>query len=118
MPLPQVDSVGRIYANPAGVPVTLVQGVAYDNQGRMCTTTVLSAGDVYLGGWRLTNTGQVVVAAAPDAPVFNDGLPFNQGATPGAMPVQTDQVPAASDPFVWGIRVGPAGVHLSSAIPP
>lgn len=118
MPLPQTDSQGRIYANPLGVPLFRSNGVAYDVQGRMCTTTTLDPLDTYNSGWRLSNTGQVVVAAAPDAPVFNNGLPFNQGATPGAMPVQTDAVPAASDPHQNGIRVGTAGVHLSSAIPP
>jgi hypothetical protein len=117
MGLPLTDPEGRIYANAAGVPAFYSDGVAYDIAGSMCTTTTLDPADVYNVGWRLSNTGQVVVAAV-DAPVFVNGLPFNQGATPGAMAVQTDQIPNASDPFQDEIRVGPNGVHLTSAIPP
>lgn len=117
MGLPRTDPEGRIYANPLGVPAFYSNGVAYDTSGRMCTTTTLDPLDTYNAGWRLSNTGQVVVAPI-DTPVFNNGMPFNQGATPGAMAVQTDQVPAASDPYQDEVRIGPNGVHLTSAIPP
>jgi hypothetical protein len=50
------------------------------------------------------------------ATFYNGGLPFNEV---GAMLYQTDVVPAATDPYVGGIRVQPAGgVYFTTAAPP
>ncbi len=114
--LPQVDPVGRIYTAPGGVPVYWNAGVGYDAAGRMCTTTVLGINDQSVGGWRLDPVGRVVVAAQGSPLFYNGGLPFNAD---GSMARQLDTVPAATDPYARGIRVGSAGgVYFSTAAPP
>lgn len=114
--LPQVDASGRVYAVANGVPVSWNSGVGYDSTGRMCTTTVLGATDQSVGGWRLDPLGRVVVAAQDASVVYNGGLPFNSD---GSLARQIDTVPAANDPYVGGIRVGPAGgVYFTTAAPP
>jgi hypothetical protein len=92
-------------------------GIAYTVIGQMITTTIANANDVWSGGWRLDNLGAVVVAAQSGSPVYNGGLPFNPAN--GAMASQLDTTPAANDPYVGEIRVGPTGgVYFTSASPP
>jgi len=117
MSLPLTDALGRVYVTPLGTPVSWEAGVGYDASARMCTTVITDANDKYNGGWRMDAAGRVVVAAAdmPNA-VFNGGLPFYLS---GTMMRQTDVVPAADDPYVRGIRVGPTGgVYMTTAAIP
>jgi hypothetical protein len=118
--LPQVDALGRVYVAPAGVPVTWNSGVGYDALGRMCTSIILGPNDQSVGAWRLDPLGRVVVDAPSANLVYNGGLPFNnQAPLNGTMARAIDQVPAASDPYVGGIRVqSTGGVHFTSAVPP
>lgn len=114
--LPQVDALGRIYVISGGVPAYWNRGIAYDVQGRMCTTVATAAEDVWVGGWRLNNLGQVIVSSLAGSPFYNGGLPFNVN---GAMARQNDQTPGMNDPYVAGIRVGSlGGVYFTSAVPP
>lgn len=118
--LPQVDASGRIYAAPAGTPVTWNGGIGYTANGQMCITSVANGTDSHLNGWRLDLVGRVVVSAQVAARAFNAGLPFNQTGLAGSMARQVDVAPAVGDPYVsGGIRVGPlGGAYMSTAIPP
>jgi hypothetical protein len=114
--LPQVDNDGRVYVANLGVPVTLNGGIGYTATGQMCVTQTVDANDRFVGGWRVDNFGRVVVGSSSMAlAVFNGGLPF---APVGPMVRQVDVVPAAADPYVGGIRVGPAGgAYFSTSAP-
>ena len=122
MSLPQCDSQGRVYFSinaPTGTS-TLNGGIAYQANGSMCTTPTPGADDVWNGGIRCSPTGQVVVGDGipPARPyVYNGGLPFDK--RDGSLIRQVDVVPAASDPYVGEIRVGPlGGVYFTTAAPP
>jgi hypothetical protein len=118
--IPQVDPLGRVYVAPAGVPVYWNEGVGYDSLGRMCTSVLLGPNDQNVSGWRLDPLGRVVVDAPSANLVYVGGLPFNnQAPINGTMARVVDQVPTASDPYVRGIRVQPAGgVHFTTTPPP
>lgn len=120
MPLPQVDPDGRIYAQAAGTLAFWNNGIGYDINGSIVITNTLDPSDVYVGGKRINNAGNLVVNNIDPPIVANAGLPANQGATfTGAMPRLVNIVPGANDPYVAGVRVSEAsGVHLTTAIPP
>lgn len=118
--LPLTDTQGRIYVAPAQVPTFLVAGIGYTPSGQMCTWPTPNTDDRTVGGWRVRNNGQVIVAdgVIGNRPyVFNGGLPFSK--LDGSLIRQTDVTPAATDPYQAGIRVGPrGGVYFTTAIPP
>jgi hypothetical protein len=115
--LPLTDEQGRIYVAPAQVPTFLHAGIGYTPSGQMCTWTTPNTDDRFIGGWRVRNNGQVIVADASPPHVFNEGLPFSK--LDGSLIRQTDVTPAPTDPYVAGIRVGPlGGVYFTTAIPP
>lgn len=112
-----MDSQGRIYAALGGTPVSWNSGIGYTATGQMCYTATPNAADVYQNGMRMSNTGLVVTGAQSGSLFYNAGLPFN--AADGSLACQVDVVPGANDPYVAGIRVGPAGgVYLTTAAPP
>ena len=98
---------------PAGSP--FVNGFAYQaSTGRLYTTATKSATDTFKGGVRVSALGQLVTEAGnpPDRPYFfNGGIPSSK--LNSATICQFDNVPAPSDPYVGGVRVGPlGGVYL------
>jgi len=101
--------------------------------GALYVTTVAPTNlEPRTGGVCLSTTGQVHIAAAtpiaftngfgllvngslchaPGGTIadYQQGLPFTAN---GRLVTQLNQTPAASDPYVGGIRVGPAGVHIT-----
>ena len=117
--LPQVDAQGRIYGVNLGTPVSWNAGIGYSAAGQVCGTTVQSASDTYLGGLRLDAVGRVVTGAQSGPLVYaHGGWPIN--ATTGSTAArQIDTVPAATDPYVAGVRIGPTGgLYVTSAVPP
>jgi hypothetical protein len=108
--LPQVNAAGRVFVNHndfSGPPKFWNRGVGYDNEGRMMTTSTLTASDVYLGGLRLDVQGRLVVTGVTGQPqVSVRGCPVNNGvANAGALTISTAATPVATDPYVSGVRV-------------
>lgn len=108
------DAIGRVYHLDLGVPQAFRAGLGYTAIGQLCTTTVTTAQDSWCNGMRISPAGRLVVAGL-SSPVFNGGLPFN--AADGAMARSVDATPVAADPYVGGVRVGAAGVYLTTAVP-
>ena len=109
------DGAGRLYTVIAapGATSTLRGGIAHTEFNQTHITTTVSTN--FVNGFMVSATGQLVVSASA-AVTELDGLP--RTAT-GALKYQADQTPAATDPFVGGIRVGPlGGVYTSTSVPP
>jgi len=69
----------------------------------------------FVNGFGVTHTGQLC-ASSEAAVDYLEGLPRT---ALGKLKIQTDTVPAATDPFVGGIRVGPlGGVYTTLTAPP
>lgn len=120
MSLPIVDAQGRIYVTPEGTPVRWSAGLGYTADGRLCTTTTVSANDRTQSGLRRSNDGLLVVGdgvAAARPYFYNWGIPTDkQSSRAGVVIRQTDTVPAATDPYVGGVRIGPlGGVYTTTA---
>jgi hypothetical protein len=111
---------------------------ATDNLGRLHVTTVPGSASVEKSGILLTATGAVVHTAALLPQVFVNGIGVRHGGAlcianggtvvsssmglpvdvDGRLVTQQDVVPNANDPYVAGIRVGPAGgVYTTTAAP-
>ena len=120
MSLPLTDAAGRIYILPGGSPVKWNEGFGYSATGQLCVTTTLTPNDTYEGGIRRSSTGALVVAAQGGTLSYNGGWPCNLGgASDGAVARQVDTTPAATDPFVAGVRIGAAGgVYMTTAAVP
>jgi hypothetical protein len=109
------DAEGRldVTTDPVGATTTLKGGIAVNGVGQVHITNVVS--DNFVNGFMVSDTGALVMSTAA-AVTFLEGLP--RTAT-GALKAQVDTVPAAKDPFVGGIRVGPlGGVYTTYTAPP
>lgn len=116
MSLPRTDAQGRIYAAAAGTPVSWNEGLGYTASGQLCTTATASASDAWNGGLRRSANGSLVVAAQGGTLNYNGGWPCN--ASDGAVARQVDVVPAVTDPYVGGVRIGPTGgVYMTTTAP-
>ena len=102
-----------VTTDPVGATSTLRGGIACNGLGQVHITNVVS--DNFVNGFMVSDTGALVVSSAATV-TYQEGLP--RTAT-GALKAQTDTVPAATDPFVGGIRVGPlGGVYTTLTAPP
>lgn len=110
------DNEGRLYTN-AVAPIAsdpVMGGVATSPAGAAKITTVVSGN--FVNGFMVNDVGQLVVAPGGVIADLWMGLPRTAA---GALVIQADVVPAASDPFVAGIRVGPlGGVYTNTSAPP
>ena len=114
---------GQIYAttNAVGPGTAWSGGMAFDTTGRLHITTTIGATDIWVNGFRLSSSGQVVVTdggVGKQPYAFNSGFPFSK--LDGALIRQLNQTPIASDPYVIGIRIGPLGgvYMLIEGVPP
>jgi hypothetical protein len=88
-------------------------GIALNALGQVHITVTVS--DNFVNGFMVSDTGALVMSTAAIA-YFLEGLP--RTAT-GALKGQTDTVPAATDPFLGGLRIGPlGGVYTTLTAPP
>jgi hypothetical protein len=102
-----------VTTDPVGATTTLKGGIAVNGVGQVHITNVVST--KFVNGFMVSGTGALVVSTAAISN-FLEGLP--RTAT-GALKAQVDTVPAAKDPFVGGIRVGPlGGVYTTYTAPP
>jgi len=93
---------------------TLHGGIAVNSSGQVHITNVITG--LFSNGFMVTDTGQLCVSAAPIDGGYLEGLPRKAD---GRLVGQADTVPAATDPFVGGIRVGPlGGVYTTYVAPP
>lgn len=109
MGLPLTDDLGVVQSVADGVPVSWNSGLGYTSDGKLCTTLSLMASDVWIGGKRISVNGLLVVAvSSPSGQPFtyNAGWPSDNdtGAT-----IYQSGTPAANDPRVAGIAIGPLG---------
>jgi hypothetical protein len=120
MPLPIKARDGAVFVEVDGTPVSWNAGWGYAANGRLCVTDTEGANDAWIGGIRLDPQGRVVCGngiAAARPYVYVRGLPTDKRN--GKLIRQIDQTPAATDPFVVGIRVGPnGGVYMNDVEPP
>lgn len=95
-----------------------MRGIRVNSLGEAYTTTNPAGTDVWVGGLRLSQLGQVVVGnGVPAARPYNyvGGFPFDK--RDGSLIRQLDLTPAPSDPYVVGIRVGSlGGVYMSNNV--
>ena len=114
---PILSPLGVVQATLNGIPVTWNDGLGYTATGRLCVTTTTAATDVRIAGRRMTRQGLLVVAASTlggQPWAYNAGWPFDKltGAT-----IAQVNVPAANDPRVAGVAIGPrGGVYLSEGV--
>lgn len=109
------DAQGRldVTTDPVAATSTLLGGIACNALGQVHITSTV--GDNFVNGFMVSDTGQLVMSTDPIAG-YKDGLPRD---ALGRLKGQTDTVPAATDPFVGGIRVGPlGGVYTTLVAPP
>ena len=111
------DPNGRVYAldgpPPAGSPFN--GGLAFSPTGQVYGANAQPT-DTFIGGWRVSILGELVETdgLVPNRPYdFNAGMPQAKQGSPsnrgGALIRQVDNVPAATEPYVAGVRVGPLG---------
>ena len=109
------DDQGRldVTTDPVDATSTLRGGIACNALGQVHITNVVS--DNFVNGFMVSDTGQLVMSSDPIVD-YKDGLPRD---ALGRLRGQTDAVPAPTDPFVGGIRVGPlGGVYTTLTAPP
>jgi hypothetical protein len=109
------DAQGRldVTADPVAAGSTLRGGIACNGLGQVHITTVVS--DNFVNGFMVSDTGALVMSTDPIV-TYQEGLPRD---ALGRLRGQTDTIPAATDPFLGGIRVGPlGGVYTTLAAPP
>ena len=109
------DDQGRldVTTDPVDATSTLRGGIACNALGQVHITNVVS--DNFVNGFMVSDTGQLVMSTDPIVD-YKDGLPRDAS---GRLRGQTDTVPAPTDPFVGGIRVGPlGGVYTTLTAPP
>src|SRR5574343_1090171 len=109
------DDQGRldVTTDPVDATSTLRGGIACNALGQVHITNVVSTN--FVNGFMVSDTGQLVMSTDPIVD-YKDGLPRDAS---GRLRGQTDTVPAATDPFVGGIRVGPlGGVYTTLTAPP
>jgi len=108
------DALGRldVTTDPVAATSTLRGGIACNGLGQVHITNVVSA--KFSNGFMVSDTGALVMGTGAITH-FLEGLPRQAN---GVLRGQTDTVPAATDPFVGGIRVGPlGGVYTTLAAP-
>ena len=91
-------------------------GLAFSAAGKLHITAVQTPDDSYIGGHRISPTGQLVVGdgVIGQRPYLgNSGLPC--GKLDGATIRQDNQTPVPDEPYVNGVRVGPLGGVFMSA---
>lgn len=99
------DPLGRLDVTVDAVTSnsSLLGGIAVNPSGQVHITNTPST--LFANGFMVSPTGQLVMSTGPIVG-FLEGLPRVAG---GALKGQVDTVPAASDPYVGGVRVGPLG---------
>jgi len=113
--LGNVDDQGRLHTFP-GVPTPpspLRGGIAMLPTGRTCINNILET--TFVNGFMVDTVGSLVVNVGGTIVGYHMGLPRD---VEGRLVGQLDVVPAATDPYVNGVRVGPlGGVYATSALP-
>ena len=109
------DGEGRldVTTDPVGATSTFQGGIAINPLGQV---HIINANPTfYSNGFGVTGTGQLCCGSEATSS-FKDGLPRT---ALNKLKIQTDTVPAATDPFVGGIRVGTlGGVYTTLVAPP
>jgi hypothetical protein len=109
------DPQGRldITADPPGVGTTYQGGIAINSLGQV--HAVGADPTRYVNGLPVSDTGQLCVGDQATA-YFLEGIP-RTGT--GRIKAQADNVPAATDPYIGGLRIGPlGGVYTTYVVPP
>lgn len=109
MSLPNTDENGVVQTKANGTPVYWNRGLGYDVNGNLCVTSVVSATDVWMNGWRMDSMGRLVVSqSSPEGQpfIYNAGWPTDK--VTGAIITQQN-TPAPTDPRIAGVAVGPLG---------
>ena len=103
-----------IVGSPGGISPRL-GGIALTALGQIYYTTVKAATDVYVNGFRVTGEGALVCTPGGAIADFLEGIPR---AGDGSMVIQVNVAPAATDPFLGGLRIGAlGGVYTNSTAP-
>lgn len=90
-------------------------GIAFSNTGQVHVSTAL-APQLDVNGFAVRSDGTLCIAYGGAIASWQQGLPFTSD---GRLVTQLNTVPAASDPYVGGIRVGPlGGVYVTDAAVP
>jgi len=108
------DGLGRAYAigGPPAANATFQGGIAISPLGQLYTT--VAAPSSFSNGFGVSPRGELCVGSTAIVN-YLEGIPRLAN---GAVRTQLDVVPAATDPFLGGLRIGPVGgVYLSSAVP-
>jgi hypothetical protein len=110
------DAVGQLKVNTGAVVANAFRGgIAFDVNGRAFVTTVVSAGDVYVGGLRASGAGALVVSspAGPSQPyIYVNGLPTSK--VDSSLIRTVDGVILATAPYVAGFRADDTnGVYMT-----
>lgn len=109
------DAQGRLHVTVAapGATSTLRGGIACSATEQVHITTTVST--KFVNGFMVSDTGQLVVGTGAIAN-YLEGIPRQAD---GAVRHQLNQTPAATDPYLGGLRIGPAGgVYTTDATPP
>ena len=109
MSLPLTDVEGVVQATMSGTPVSWNRGLGYTADGLLCVTSVVDPTDTYIGGWRVSAQGRLVVSqSTPEGQPWDRNAGWPQDKNTGAIITQTG-VPAPTEPRIAGVAIGPLG---------
>jgi len=109
------DADGRLYVTGVAVDATTTYqgGIPISPLGQVHITP--NAPQTFKNGFGTVNAGPLSTDNAAIV-TYLEGLPRTAS---GGLRVQLNTVPAATDPFIGGLRVGTlGGVYITDAIPP
>jgi len=109
------DALGRVYIINAAPPASAPRkgGFALSDLGQVYIDSVNNP-VVFANGFGF-NAGRLCVSLGGAQAIWREGLPFT---LTGRLFAQLNTIPAASEPYVGGIRVGPrGGVYVVDIVP-
>jgi hypothetical protein len=109
------DAEGRLHITPDPIlPTTTFQGgIAINPLGQV--HTVSGAPDHFVNGFGVSDKGALCIGDGGGIHAYLEGIPRTLA---GKVTTQTDVAPAATDPFLGGLRIGLLGGVYVTTLPP
>jgi hypothetical protein len=109
------DAEGRLYVTSAAIDATTTYqgGIPITPLGQVIVD--INTPQKFQNGFGMMNSKKLCINNALPIAYYLEGIPR---AINGAIRIQLNQVPAATDPFVGGLRIGPlGGVYVTDEVP-
>ena len=109
------DAEGRLFVTTAAIDATTTYqgGIPLSPLGQVHVD--INTPQKYQNGFGMMNNGKLCINNALPINHYLEGIPR---AANGAIRIQLNQTPVATDPFLGGLRIGPlGGVYVTDAVP-